>query len=191
MPNQLPIPDPDLPEERRQIAESIADLYYTMDTIAESANELISGEAVDAFKGAWNESKLSMRQLVSDIIPDLVTGPPGPGNTREPISTEFPLPSQQFITITDLQQHHLTGKVGKLKRATLARLKDRFFMFWNFLPRTEEAREKAREAAVEYLDFGAIFVSSIPGHEQVEELLSLGKKLIEFRKTIGLLMRPF
>jgi hypothetical protein len=198
MPNRLPIPGPEKPEERRQIAESIADLHYTMATIVESADEFIPGEAVDEFKGAWNDVSDSMKQLVSDIIPDLVVVPSVVTSSESnnnpttispdnfPLPSNVPPPAEEFIKTADLERHQLIGRVGMLKRATLTRFKDRFFMFWNSSPRTEEAREKAREAVVEYLDFGAIFVSSIPGHEHVEEALSLGKKLIESRGKRGI-----
>jgi hypothetical protein len=181
MPTRLNIPEPDIYEERRQIAESVADLYYTMSTIKENAKEFIPGEAVEEFEAVWDESELSMRQLISNLIPELVNHipPPNPPSMRD---RSFPTPTQNIST-DDLEQHQLIGKVGKIKRNTLARFKDWFFMIWNSssLPHTEETIVQVRKAAVEYLDFGAIFVSSIPGYEQVEEFLSLGKKLVEFR----------
>jgi hypothetical protein len=187
MPRRPPIPEPNIGEEKRQIAESVADLYYTMSTIKENAKEFIPGEAVEEFEVAWDESELSMRQLISSLIPELVNPIPRP-NPPSMIDPIFPLPNpDQIIRPDALERHQLIGKVGKIKRNTLARFKDCFFMLWNSssLPHTEETIEKARKAAVEYLDFGAIFVSSIPGYEQVEELLSLGKKLVEFRIKRG------
>ena len=171
MPERIYVPDPDPFEERRQIAESVADLHYTMGTIVDNADKFIPGEAVEEFKAAWDEDvNPAMRHLVNNLLP---------------LRPDVPPPPTPPIPIEVLQRHQLTGKAGKAKRATLARFKDRFFMFWNSCPLTEETRASAREAAVEYLDFGAIFTSSIPGYEQVEEALCLGKKLIEFRINRG------
>jgi hypothetical protein len=171
MPTRLIIPEPNIDEERRQIAESVADLHYTMSTVKENAKEFIPGEAVDEFEAVWDESERSMCQLIRNLLP--------PPSILDP---SFPPPTQ-IIRTEDLERHQLIGKVGKIKRNTLTRFRDWFFMFWNSssLPHTEETIAQARKAVVEYLDFGAIFVSSIPGYEQVEELLSLGKKLVEFR----------
>ena len=73
-----------------------------------------------------------------------------------------------------------------MKRSTLGRLKDRFFMYWNSEPRTDEKRAKSADAASDYLEFGATVVSSIPGYEKVVELLALGKQLVGCRAKRGI-----
>jgi hypothetical protein len=97
------------------------------------------------------------------------------------------VPKAAFSPIShdSLVQNQLTGPVGKVKISTLGRLKDRFFMFWNSEPRTDEKRAKSAEAASEYLEFGATVVGSIPGHDKVVELLALGKQLIGWRVKRG------
>src|SRR5262249_25618101 len=85
-----------------------------------------------------------------------------------------------------LQQNELTSDVGRIKRSTLSRLKDRFLMFWNSEPRTDKKRKKAAEAASDYFEYGATVVSSIPGYDKVEELLSLGKQLLSTRAKRGI-----
>ena len=75
--------------------------------------------------------------------------------------------------------------MGKIKRSTLGRLKDRFFMFWNSHPRTDEKRTQAADAACEYLELGSTVVSSIPGYEKIVELLSLTKQLVGMRAKRG------
>jgi hypothetical protein len=137
MPERIIVPTPGLPEESRQLAEGIADLHYVVGLIVEGAKELIPGEAVDDFTTAWQKSETSMRTLVQNLIP--LTAP----DAVPPISP------------ATLQTAQLTGDVGKLKRSTLARLKDRFLMFWNSEPRNDEKRIKASEAAADYLEFGA------------------------------------
>jgi len=95
-------------------------------------------------------------------------------------------PQPQPPIFQSLVQGQLTGPFGKVKRSTLGRLKDRFFMFWNSQPRTDEKRVKSADAASDYLEFGATVVSSIPGYEKVEELLALGKQLIGCRAKRGI-----
>src|SRR5262245_8491264 len=127
MPERIIVPAPGLPEESRQLAEAIADLHYVVGVIVEGAKELIPGEAVDDFTNAWQKSEPSMRTLVNNLIS------PTPPNV---------VPA---IPPATLETAHLTGDVGKIKRSTLARLKDRFLMFWNSEPRNAEKRAKASE----------------------------------------------
>jgi hypothetical protein len=75
------------------------------------------------------------------------------------------------------------GAVGKIKTSTLGRLRDRFFMFWNSEPRSDEKRGKAADAASDYLEFGATVIGSITGYEQVVELLAFGKQLLRIRES--------
>jgi hypothetical protein len=163
----VPLPVP--AEESRQLAEAIADLHYTMDTIVGAARELIPGESVDELETAWDKSEGSMRQLVIDL---------------GFLDSESPIP-QPPLSHQTLVLSQLTGDIGKLKRSTLGRLKDRFFMFWNSAPRTDEKTAKSADAAGDYLEFGATVVSSIPGYEKVVELLSLGKQLVGCRAKRG------
>jgi hypothetical protein len=84
-----------------------------------------------------------------------------------------------------LEKSELTGDVGKLKNSMLSRLKHSFFSYWNSDPRTDEKRTKAADAACDYLELGANVVSSIPGYEQVVEILSLAKQLLSVRSKRG------
>jgi hypothetical protein len=59
-------------------------------------------------------------------------------------------------------------------------------MFWNSEPRSDEKRGKAADAASDYLEFGATVIGSIPGYEQVVELLAFGKQLLRIRTKRGI-----
>jgi hypothetical protein len=165
MPNRIPVPNPTPEEESRLLAEAVADLHYVMALVVEGAMELIPGEAVDDFADAWATSQDSMVALVQNLT-GLVPNP--------------------IITPLTLQQNELTGNVGRIKRSTLSRLKDRFLMFWNSEPHTDEKRTKAAESASDYFEFGSTVVSSIPGYDKVDELLSLGKQLLSTRAKRGI-----
>ena len=173
MPERIFIPEPSPQEESRQLAEAIADLHFAVGTVVEARGELVPGEAVDELTSAWNESQGSMRQLAIDLVPPNVSLDLPPGHPRNPIHVGV------------LKEHDLTGAPGRAKRTALQRLKDTFFMFWNSMPRTDEKRTKAAEAASPYLELGATVVGSIPGYEQVVELLSLTKQLIDQRAKRG------
>jgi len=169
MPTRIIVPEPQPGEELRQIAESVADLHFTISAIVESAGELIPGENVDELTDVWNtyegaNENSSMHQLITNL-----TSP----TAQEPISHET------------LAQSQLTGKVGKVKRSTLSRYIDRFFMYWNSEPRTDEKRIKSAEAASDYLEFATTFFGSIPGHDHIVELISLVRQLISLRVKRG------
>ena len=168
MPSRIDVPGPDPSEESRQMAEAVADLHYVVSLLVDNATELIPGEAVDELKAAWKESEDSMRILVERLIP-----------------SSKPKANYPAIKHETLKQSQLTGEVGKVKRSTLARLKDRFFMYFRSEPRTDEKRLKASDAAADYLEFGVTVVSSIPGFEQVVEVLSLVKQLLGVRAKRG------
>jgi hypothetical protein len=136
-----------------------------MGTIMEARGELIPGEAVDELSLAWEASEGVVRQLAVNLAPADATFPVAP------------VPPPETIPYTTLVGADLTGPVGKAKRSFLQRLKDRFFRFWHLLPRTDEARARAGEAAVEYLELGETVVSSIPGYEKAVELISLFRQL--------------
>jgi hypothetical protein len=51
-------------------------------------------------------------------------------------------PANQISDET-LSNNGLMGETGRLKRNWLQRLKDKFFMYWNSLPRTNGKTEKA------------------------------------------------
>ena len=167
MPDRIPVTGPELSEERRQLAEAIADLHYVVAIIVENGKELVPGEAVDELRLAWTKSEESFKTLVQNLFPPPNQTPPSP------------------ISDESLKAGQLTGEVGKIKRSLLARLKDRFFMFWFSEPRTDEKRAKAGEEACGLLEVGETLVSSIPGYEYVEEMLSLTRQLVGVRAKRG------
>ena len=112
-----------------------------------------------------------MAQLVNNLLAAVPGAPPPPMGA--PTLVAPPL------------ENELSGDVGKLKRSMLARLKDRFLMFANSQPETDEKRSKAADAACDYLEAGSTVVSSIPGYEKVVEVLSLVKQLITIRAKRG------
>ncbi len=172
MPERIPVQGPSSDEELRQLAVAIADLHYVVGIIVENAKELVPGEAIDELNAAWKKAALaerSMKTLVENLKPS-------------PVSSSQ---EEQKIAPTDLIKGDLLGEVGTLKRSTLGRLKDAFFMWWNSEPHTDEKRAKAADAACDYLDYGATVVSSIPGYDQVEELLLLVKQLVSVRSKRG------
>jgi len=173
MAERIFIPGPPPEEDSRQLAEAVADLHFVVGTVVEARGELVPGEAVDELASAWNESQGSMRQLAIDLVPSNVVLDLPPSHSRKTISIEV------------LEGHGLTAAPGRAKRTALQRLKDTFFMFWNSIPRTDEKRIKAAEAASPYLELGAKVVGSIPGHDKVVELLSLTKQLVDQRAKRG------
>ena len=164
MPIRISVPPAPPAEESRQLAESVAEMHYVIGTIVEGAKELVPGESVDELTAAWAGATDSFRNLVTDL-----TGPA----------------DQSAIPHKSLVDAQLTGDVGKLKRSTLARLKDRFFRFWNSEPRTDEKRLGAADAACDYLELCETVVSSIPGWEKIEELVALVRQLLQVRKKRG------
>jgi hypothetical protein len=148
------------------LSEALADLHYVTSLIVENARELIPGEAVDELALAWSKSEASMATLVHR----LTTSPP---------------PNVSPIAYTVLEQAELTGDVGKIKRSMLGRLKDRFLMYWNSEPRTDDKRMVALGAASDYLEFGGTVVGSIPGSDKIVEVLSLVKQLVGIRAKRG------
>jgi len=165
MTDRLQVPGPSPDEERRQWAEAVADLHHVVSIVVENAPELVPGEALDELRLAWSKSKVSMEALVRNLTP----GDSTPAN----------------ITYETLQRRELAGEVGKIKRSTLSRLKDRFLMFWNSQPRTDEKRLNASRAASELLEFADTVVGSIPGYEHVVEVLSLVRQLVRIRENRG------
>lgn len=160
--NFEPLPEQ---EERRRLAEAMSDLAKVVGIIVENGKELVPGEAVEELRVAWEESEKSMKHLVTNIM----TGPPA----GEPVPPH--------ITLEKFKEHELTGAVGKLKRSMLFRLRDRFYMFWNSDPRTDNKRKNAGEAAYDYLELGGNVAASIPGYEKVVEFVSLTKQLVGLR----------
>jgi hypothetical protein len=166
VPERIVVPEPAPNEERRQLAETIADLHYVSCIVVENASQLVPGEAVDELKLAWNQSEPSMRSLVNKLQVDYDEKETG-------------------FDPKVLSEHELFGPSGSLKRSTLYRLKDRFLMYWNSEPRTDEKRAKAAEAGIDYLDCAATVVSSIPGMEKIVEIINLLKQLISIRLKRG------
>ena len=97
MPYRITIPDPSLPQESRQLAETIADLHYTMGTIVEGAKELIPGESVEELVIGWKPSEESMRELVENLI----------------VLAGHPPPAQPSLSPQILIDAQLTSAVGK------------------------------------------------------------------------------
>ena len=178
MADPIVVPAPDLREQLRQLATAIADLHRVTNIVVENAKQFVPGEAVDDLRSAWTSSQGSMRELVSRLLPD--SDPLG-DMTRALEHPTHPWPD----FIPDLRKGDLLGEVGKFKTSMLGRLKDRFFMFWNSEPRTDEKRQNAAEAACDHLELGCTVVGSIPGYEKVVEILSLTTQLIGFRTKRG------
>jgi hypothetical protein len=173
MPERIILPAPSPEEESRQLAEVVADLHYVMATVVEGGGELVPGEAVAELESAWGSSEVTIRQLAVNLVPP---------NSVFPVTPETaPTP----IPHTTLVSADLAGPVGQAKRNALQRLKDRFFMFWRSVPRTEEKREKAAEAACDCLELGSKVVSSIPGYEKVVELIELVRHFVGQRSKRG------
>ena len=176
MANRISVSAPQTGEESRQLAEAVADLHYVVGIIVEHAKEFIPGEAVDEITQAWEKSQGSMRNLIAELDPSPPSPPPPP------------LPPTRIlppINHDTLSAGELTGDVGRIKKSMLSRLKDRFFMFWNSEPRTVEKIAKAAEAACDYFEAWSTIMSSIPGHEQVVEFLSVMNQLINIRAKRG------
>jgi hypothetical protein len=162
MPTRLVVPWPELPEERRLLAETVADLHYVLSLVVYWGEYLLPGESVEEMRSAWQMSEQGMATLVQRLIPSVP-------------------PSGEMLPDAAIVGADLTGAVGKVKRSMLGRLRDSFLMYWNSEPRTEEKRAKAGEAGANYFEFGATLVSSIPGQEKIVELLSLGRQLLGVR----------
>jgi hypothetical protein len=163
MPTRITVPLPTPEEESRQLAESVSDMHFVIGTIVDGAAELVPGESIEELRASWRTGEESFRMLVSALT-DKATQP------------------AVLQTLVDTQ---LAGDVGRLKRSTLARLRDLFFSFWNSEPRTDEKRRGAGDAASDYLELGATVVGSIPGWEQIEELISLVRQLVQARRKRG------
>jgi len=171
MPNRLSVPSPFPQEEQRLLAEALADLHSVIGIVVENAHELVPGESVDELLAAWEKSSMSLEVLVNVLAPS--------GSTPRKSTPDV---------YQVLENNHLTGEAGKAKRSMLGRLKDAFLMYWNSLPRTDEKRKQAAEAAADYAEFGATVVSSakvIPGYHEIEEILLLVKQLLTMRARRG------
>jgi hypothetical protein len=161
---QPPTPD----EEVRQLAEIIADTHYIISLMIENGKEFLPGEAIEEMEHAWQTSQENIQGLILKLTP---TTPP---------SNDYPP-----IEHKTLAENGLTGEVGKIKKSFFSRLKDRFLMLFNSDPRTTEKRAEAADAASEVLEMGSTIVSSIPGHEQFVEIISLVKQMIGVRRKRG------
>jgi hypothetical protein len=155
-------------EEIRALAETFADMHEVLDTIVTNAPELLPGESVSDITDAWAASQPSFLVLMQSLGASNLTAEP----TQLPAST---------IDSKALGEKQLLGAVGKVKRNMLARLKDRFFSFWNFMPRTDEQRIGAADAAGDFCEFAGTLAGSCPGADKVEELIMLIKQALKWR----------
>lgn len=165
MPTRLFVPPPPLDEEIRQLAEIIADIHYILSLIIENEKEFLPGESIDEINRAWDGSQENIQALIRKLTPTV------------PRSSDYPP-----IEHNTLAENGLTGEVGKTKKSFFRRLMDRFLMYFNSEPRTAENRTEAADAAGEVLEMGETIVSSIPGHEQLVELISVVKQMIRVRR---------
>jgi len=168
MPPRLSVPPPTPDEERRQLAEVIAELHYILGLIIENGKEFLPGEALEEADRAWKGSQENIDSLVKRLSP---VSPP---------SSDYPA-----IDHAALAENGLTGEVGKAKKNFFHRVKDLFLMRFNSEPRTAESKAQALDAASEVLEAGATITSSIPGHQQLVEVVSLVKQMINLRKKRG------
>lgn len=158
MPDTIPIPLPIESEQHRQLCEAVAGLYYVVGLIVEHAKEFIPGEAIDELLAAWDTSKKSFEEIATKPLDSI------------------PQP---------IHQNELFGVTGRLKLSTLSRLKDSFLGFFFSHPLTDEKRARAADAVINYFEYGATVVSSIPGCDAIEEFLLLVKQLISIRAKRG------
>lgn len=164
MTERIHVDPPSAEEQIRLLAECVADLHFVLGTIVKNRLGLIPGEACDELLAAWEESNSSFDALVAAIVK---------AGSRDG-SQDVPPP----ITDESLHTNRLLEFTGKAKRSLLVRLRDRFLMLWNSSPLTDKNRADAVDAAIDYLDFGATLVSSIPGAEVSEEFLLFAKQLL-------------
>ena len=57
MPVRISIPSPPPNQERRLLAESLADLHYVVSIIVENAKDLLPSESVEEVGSAWSQSE--------------------------------------------------------------------------------------------------------------------------------------
>jgi hypothetical protein len=199
MVERLTVPESQSPvaEQLRQLALAVAGIHYVLGTVVENAKEFVPGEAVDEITEAWRTSGNSLKQLVEVLYPsspndlgsfllalkELEPKKPGPPSEFPPIPPRPPIEPPPWAP--DLRKSELLGDPGRLKISWLARLKDTFLMYWNSEPRTEDKRQKSREAVCEYLELASTVVSSIPQYERVVELISVVKQLVGIRSRRG------
>jgi len=157
------------------LAEAIADLDYVLSIIVEHSTEFLPGEAVDEIKSAWSEAEFEISRSSRSISL-------GRGLLFLSGVVNRPLdPPARGVTDTTLNDHQLTGPVGRAKRGLMKRQFDGFMSHWNIEPRTEERRVGAAEAGADFLEMGATVVSSVAGYEQIVEVISLVRLALEVR----------
>jgi hypothetical protein len=166
-------------EEFRQLAEVLSDSRYVISLIMVEPGELLPGESIPDLELVWQSSSDSFQTVMNNLLinRDL------PANSKHPKQAEL-------ITAG------LSGNIGKAKKRLISRLKDRFLGWWFSTPRTRKKREKAADAAVDYLEYLSSLLGSIkevlkeiPGVgaviESIEELVALLKQLIGLRLKRG------
>ena len=173
MATRLAVPDASVQEQIRDLAAAIADLHYVIGIVVENAKEFIPGESVEELVTSWERSNESFGALVNSLVS--LTGKQSRGR----------IPEAPKLSVTQLRENDLLGETGRAKRSTLSRLRDRLMMFWNSHPITDEKREKATEAAIQYFEYGASVLGSIPFGELGEEFCLLMKQLITLRAKRG------
>jgi hypothetical protein len=184
-----PVPDPDLREQFRRLAASVADLHEVMGFIVANAEELVPGESITELDGAWRESETSLRDLTKALLRPVgdpaVLGaiqraaPPAGGAPPTPGADEYP------AVVPDLRRSELLGPTGLAKTSLLARLRDRVWSFFLSAPRTDEKRAKGARAACDYLEFASVVAGSIVGYERVSEITGLFRQLVGIRAERG------
>jgi hypothetical protein len=166
MPSTI-VRDPDINEERRQLAEVINRLYYIMGVIVSHANEFVPGDLVEKLQFAWNESHQNIANLVLEL------------------NKQYPTRDEGLISNASLEKNGLTKKSGALKRSWLGRLEDSFLVFFDIIPRTPEDTKNAARAARDCLEGGESVVESlaefVPYHHQVKELISLIRQAVRMK----------
>jgi hypothetical protein len=176
---RINVPEPTAQEERRQLAETIAEIHSAMRTIIiEDNGELLPGESKDELKAAWSKSDKELRGVVQKLSSEQPSQPAGAVTKARPTETA--------LTYKDLQSHGLTGAEGKAKRNWVKRKLDEFWAYWNSQPRTDEKRKQSAESAIGLLKISGTLLGSIPVvGEVLHEIASLVEQAVAGRMKRG------
>ena len=164
-PQQREVPQPDLKEQVRLVAQAVADMRSVLTIINQNALHFLPGESVDEMATAWEAALSTFDELLVRIL------------AMMPRLASAPL----MVGEQTLENHELLGVVGAAKTSLLRRMKERFFACWNTLPAQGLENTEAITAGMEYLEFAANTASSIPGGGSIKELLHLYKQQLRLR----------
>jgi len=168
----MPIPIPDLNEQKRRIIKSLMDIMVIIRQIRSEPKNYLPGEELNSFQDSVDSIEkefLRLYQLIPHEIDEF-------GN----ISFPFDLDLDER-----LEEEHLTGKGGMAKIRLLSKLKNKF---WRLFFEKPNETPKILSAIMEYLDYGNTFVTSVENlipesvKTPVTEFLSYTRQLISIRR---------